>query len=486
MYDNQTPAYTAWSQLNKAMKPQISYSMIKKEAFKKLGVKSMPEFLTAISNDGVNTDTYSKRLLLQAAALDDWDSVWSYVKPHALSLGKGALKMLLTRALGALGSGVGSLIGGDEGINSIDWPGSSNLATSPYKIALIPGTNVDTAGIKHQFPDSSTGSESVSTKAIATVISPETVKYRYSYIESTKTALAVVRSEYNVTSGVNGQFGVTFSTMTCTNTFGLIYDSGFDVTTGIAVGSTVMTSPLSSISTVIDVIRVSAASLQFTPIASLNTAGALTMAYNPRLPSAAPSSTNMAATLSSVQTWPYVTSFNVRTPMRMVATAADSSSDDFVAFNGTTNAGRMVIFASGLPASTSVGRLIVTQNVEFIPSNTYFPVCPVDWPICGPATEAFETYMFTKFPVIQSLDLQDASRIAAAIAKYDTMDFKELTQYLMSLIEGIAPRLYEPHNAPPPVFRPNYARDPEYIGIPNVVAERDAARDALPYYRAQG
>lgn len=499
MYYKKTPAGQAWETLDKQMTPAISYGAVRKAAFEKLGVKNMKDFLHAVTQAGVNPVEHTKRNLLQAAALDDWDSVWSYIKPHAMTLGKGALKLLLTKALGALGGGaVSSLLGGDEGFNPIDWPGGANLATSPYKQSLLPGVNIDTPATKTMIELEPLGSESVSIKAIASVISPETQKFRYAYIESTKTALAVVRAEFNVSTGSNGQFGINFNAYATSASFGNIHDNGFDVTTGLGTSATPMINPIAGLATAaVEVIRISSVSIQFTPIASLNTAGALTMAYNTRTPASAPNATDIKCTLTAVQTWPYVTSFNVRTPMRMIPTASDSSTDDFAVWNAPYTGGRIIVLGSGLPGSTVIGRVIITQNLEFIPTNAYFPICPVDWPYPGPATEQFESYMFTRFPVLQSLDLQDAQRVANALGKYDSLSFRELTSILSDLLAGIVPRLYVPHAHPdslpevPAQIREVLQRswDPEMISMPNNgqlgdMRARQAALDSLPYFRA--
>jgi len=431
----------AVKKIKTAMRSKISMNDVKNAAFLKMGVKNWKEFWNAMETQHVDMRGWSRKDLMIAVALDDWTSIWERIKEPLKNIGKASLKYLLQYGLRALGPT--ALIGGDEGFQSIDWPGSNNPAISPSRISLTPGVNVQQIGIKNAYNVAEVCNETVSGYSIAAVIAPELAKYRYAYIESARVSFGTPVTVVDVFTGSTGNVGFSVSP----NQLGgnpIITYQNIDLTTGVATSATAFPLVISTVTAAFDGIRCSSNSIRWEPVASLNTAGALTFGYQYK--SATPDATNIRTTLTSLQNWPYNTSVNIRTPVRMIGPTNDGVADEMNVYGAAlypTN--RFVMLGSGLPVNTMIGRLTLTLNIEFNAAGNYIPICPADFPYPGPATETFESYMFTKFPILQSLDLQDAQRIATALVAGEKYNFSTLIEVIEQLLSGITPRLYTPH-----------------------------------------
>jgi hypothetical protein len=157
----------------------------------------------------------------------------------------------------------------------------------------------------------------------------------------------------------------------------------------------------------------------------------------------------MGMNLSSQKCQPYVTVFNNKTLCRMIAYFGDTGDDDMVdpavvSSSGSGRTNNFTLFGSGFPASTEVARVVITAIVEFIPTQDFFQICPVDFPYPGPWTEQYESMLVAKYPIIQSLDLVDARKVANAIPAA-TVAPEEVTQAIEAALLGIQPRQYMPH-----------------------------------------
>jgi len=425
----------------------ITQSSIARFALEKAGAKSVAVLRDKLKQDGIDTTALSNQLLEDLVALDDWDSIYQQARDAIKTYGPPVLKFLWhTFVAPKIG------LGGDEGFNSLDWAGNM---TNPYRYTFAPGVNVMGTGLS-----SSTQylgiHDLVSCRSIKAIICPELFKYRYAYSEGQKSAMAVPNAEYSITTNASGSVGVGIMVRNVvvdgtsySQSYITIYNhSTFSVTTGTETTlATNSAGILNGSTSAFDSLRHNVTAFTLLPIASLNTAGAFTWAYNNRN-GTTPTGLDMKATLAQCKTWPYVTSFNNKTSARFLSVYGDGAEDSFVNNSASSfyQNHYMVIFGSGLPASTEVARLLVTSLVEFIPTSSYMPICQMDFADTGPLTEQFETLMYQRWPILQMLDLPDAKRIAESIP--DTpMKYHELFKLLESLVTGIQPREYVPHNA---------------------------------------
>jgi hypothetical protein len=385
--------------------------------------------------------------LLSLIAIDDWSALWSFAKPLLAKHGLDALKWAYDKIRTKL-----KPIGGDEGFNSIDWD-NGNSILGPRRIALAPGVNVSMTGIRNT-EDYKFDLYSINANAIKTTICPELEKHRYTYPDGGKVAFAVPVCEFSVVSSVNGNVGVViWPKLVCGSggisfSYAVIFNAAdFSVQTGSqsTATSTFIPGPMQPNVAMIDSMRVTSTGVQFIPTSSYNTSGSFTMSANPRT-SMVTSTTQIGLNLATQKTQPYVTSFNSKTQARMLGLITDSA-DDMLAPTYPSNPTNqnIILLGSGLPPGVEVGRFVISAMVEFIPNYNYFHMCFIDFPTPGPDTEKFESMMFAKYPILQSLDLVDAKKVATALPS-GTVHYDELYSALTSALTGIQPRAYHSHS----------------------------------------
>lgn len=427
----------------------MNQSSVARFALNKANVPNLAALKKQLRDQNINLAGISNSVLEDLVALDDWSSIWAASKPLIMKYGIPILQHLWqTYVVPKLG------LGGDEGFNSADWAGNT---TNPYRYTFQPGLNVGMKGVSSAM-DYVGIHDLVSTTSIKSIICPELCKYRYTYTEAQRTALAVPSAEYSIVSNASGQVGVGIMIKNVVTTgasysqsYLTIYnDATFSVSTGTQTPSATFNAGLLNGSlTNFDAWRHNVTAVNFLPTASLNTAGAFTLGYNNRFGSASNTATNIGITLSQIKTWPYVTSFNNKTSARFTSVYGDATDDSFVNGNagGYFQSQYMVLLGSGLPASTEVGRLQIQALAEFIPTLGAFPICPVDFPATGPLTEQFESLMYQRWPCVQMLDLPDAKNLVASLP--DTpMKYTELFRILEPHMGAIKPREYVSHSAP--------------------------------------
>lgn len=402
-------------------------------------VKNIDELIKQLKESGVDTDNIPRFKLAELVALDDWGTIFQTLKPFILHYGSKALNHLWERYVKPK---VQSYLGGDQGFNPIDWPVS---VLGPQRMSLSSDMNVlDTRVPHHSF---STSHSLVDPMGIKCLLAPEFCRARYSFIQAQKTALCYTNIEVSVVTSAAGTVGLVYwpDTLTSGST-GYIYNgSDFSVTTG---AQTATASPifgaLASVSG-FQTIRVTACSLTLVPVSSISTAGAYTLAYHNRSGQQA-TATSMNMSLSTSKLLPYSTSFNCRTSARYIRVFGSDAEDVLSTFPLTTNQ-TFYLFGSGLPASTEVCRIIIHTVVEFIPLPAFISICPLAFPQMGPQTEIFESYMFQRCPLLQSLDPEDAKFIIDAIPD-EPVEYEVLAKMVQSLVGNIKPRAYFSHTAP--------------------------------------
>jgi hypothetical protein len=359
--------------------------------------------------------------------------------------GLPALKSLYTKYVRPH---VDKFMGGDEGINSIDW----GAPLAPFRFSPVGGENVDASGIK-PCASQSASFKTVDPYSIKSTVCPELYRHRYSYTETMKTAVAYTIADFSIVSNMSGNVGVVVfplsnsvdGTQYLKSFVSIFNDSTFNPSTGVQTPSAAFSAgPLYSSSASIESLRTTNFSLQLIPTASFNTAGYFTLGYNNRWGATYLSSTSVGSNLAQLKNFPFVTTINTKTYARMINVTGDSADETFTSI-GTGNVHQgFVIIGTGLPAGIEVCRLSLTVTAEFIPSLSGLPICLMDYPRPGPLTENFESMMFMRFPVLQQLTLTDAKRVADTLPDFP-YPFDELFNILGRSLTGITPVSYLPH-----------------------------------------
>ena len=416
-------------------------------AFRKAGVNNYKELLAKLTQMGVSVANIPRNDIIDLVALDDWGAISAFALPMLKKFGLPVLQHLIKTYVKPR---VDKWMGGDEGINSVDWGNS----VGPRRFTPVQGENVEMPGVKSK--SSMSGSFStVDPKSIASTLCPELSKHRYSYLESMRTALAVSTFELSLVSNASGSVGMVYLPLNIFNS-GSTYQTSYvsvynDTTFSVVTGGqtpagTFAAGPLNSASASIDNIRTTNCSIQVIPTASLTTTGSFTLGYNNRMSGIGITSTNTGTTLTQLKNFPFTTSFNSKTSARMINVTGDSQ-DEILVPTGTFNQHQyFVLFGSGLPAGVEVAKIILTATGEFIPNVSALPICVMDYPRPGPMTEQFESMMFMRFPVLQQLDLVDAQRIISSFPD-GPVDFDVFFAHLEEALTGVVPRQYAPHTA---------------------------------------
>lgn len=423
----------------------LTFGAVQRYAFNKAGVSSVKALKKELTRQGISYADVPEHVLIELVALDDWASIARAAWPYIQKYGAPVLSYLYNQYVKPR---VDKWMGGDEGINPADWGG----VLGPRRFTPAMGENMQMSGVRNVQSNVSTYN-TVDGRSIKSMIAPEFCKYRYTFTQMMKTAIATITSEYTVVANATGQVGVLFFPFCPTQTgaaynssYGLIYnDSTFNVTSGTQTPSaTFLAGPLSTLSASVEQIRPTNFALQVIPTASFNSAGSFTLSYKNR--SASPySATSMGTTLAQAKVWPYTTSFNNKTLVRMTTVTGENSDDDFMLFNMGSTYHTFALLGSGLTPSTEACKIVITAIVEFIPTVAAFPICAMDYPAPGPLTEQFESMIYARFPVLQQLDLVDAKRIADGIPESST-NFDVLLSILTELLTGLQPRQYHPHS----------------------------------------
>jgi len=439
---------------------QFKQGDIQSAAFRKMHVKNLREFYAELGRLGIDVTGIDRTKIEELVALDDWGTISSIAMPLIKQYGPSVLQALYKKFLKP---SYDKWMGGDEGLNPADW----GHVLGPSRFTAVNGENVELPGVKSVLTQQASFN-TVDPKSIASTLCTELYKHRYAYTETMKTALANLNGEYSITTNASGQVGVLFAPLLAThdgsnlsNSYITIYnDSTFSVTTG---GQTVATTafragPLSGSSGSISMVRVTNAAIQIIPTASFNTAGAFTLGYQNRWGNFE-TNLSIGTTLAQLKNFPYVTSFNNKVTARMVNVTGDQGDENFAstAAYGTSNQA-FILLGSGLPASTEVCRIVISSVAEFIPKNDALPICIMDFPRPGPLTEQFESMMFTRYPVLQQLDLIDAKRIADSFPDLP-VEFDWFMSHLGYAISGVKPREYVTHIASADIALPNQSME---------------------------
>jgi len=427
----------------------LTFGSVRRMAYNKAqhakNIKELKQHLAAFNID--YSDIPDKQLI-ELVALDNWGTIFKAALPFLIEYGKPILQKLLARYVQPR---IDKFMGGDEGINSLDWGG----VLGPRRFTPVEGENVVIPGVRN-ISFSSSLFNTVDTNSLKSVLCPELHKARYAYTQMMKTSLACTTAEYSITSNANGAVGVSIFPFTqggdgttyLVSIANVYNGSTFNVATGTQTTNASLTAgPLNGSATSMEIARVTNVSLQVIPTASFNTAGAFTLGYQNRWGSSTVSATNMGVTLTQLKMWPYVTSFNNKTIVRMITVSGDSADDEFVSATAGNQRHNFTLIGSGLPASSEVCRLVLTAVVEFIPSPSALPICAMDFPHPGPLTEQFESMMFARFPVLQQLDLIDAKKVIDALPEVST-SYDSLLPILSAALSGVQPRMYAPHTEP--------------------------------------
>lgn len=402
-------------------------------------VNNIDALIKDLKTAGVDVSGIPRFKLAELVALDDWGTIFQTLKPFILHYGSKALSHLWERYVKPK---VQSYLGGDQGFNPIDWPVS---VLGPQRMSLSSDMNALDTRVPHN--SFSTSHSLVDPLGIKCLLAPEFCRARYSFIQAQKTALCYTSMEISVVTSSAGNVGVVYWPDVLTlGTSGYIYNgSDFSVTTGTQTASaSVIQGSLATI-TGLQTLRVTACSMTLVPVSSISTAGAYTLAYHNRSGTNA-NATSMLMNLSTSKLLPFSTSFNCRTSARYIRLFGTDAEDD-LSPSPLTYGQVFYLFGSGLPASTEVCRLIIHTVVEFIPLPAFIAICPLAYPQIGPQTEIFESYMFQRCPLLQSLDPEDAKFVVDAIPD-DPVEYETLAKLLQTLVGNIKPRAYFSHTAP--------------------------------------
>lgn len=385
---------------------------------------------------GVKLEGVTDKQLAELILLDDWGTIAKTVLPFAIKHGVPVLKSLWTKHVAPR---IKRYMGGDEGINPMDWGAPSGMQAQRF----VPGVNVTMPGVKDATHLSSLATD-VSTHSIRSLLCPELYKHRYTTIDTQKTALGSYIVEYELTSSPSGLLGVVLTpgrvVSSSVPSFLDIYnDTTFSVA-GTQIAACVSTSgPFYASQSSIEVYRVTGFSWELKPIASISTTGSYVMGYANRQKQSRNTTTDMGISLANMRLLPYSVSVNNRTNTRMIMVhGASSGETEFVTNSSTFATHQAFIYGVGLPNSTVVAKLQISIVLEFIPSIAAYPLCVTDFPQPGPMTEQFESLIMSRYQVLQSLTLDDARKIAEALPE-QPISYNTLASLLDSLVVGITP-----------------------------------------------
>lgn len=422
-------------------------------ALKKAHVQSVKALRDQLSAAGVDTSTISTNDLLDLVALDDWSTIASVAWPLIKQYGVPMLRHLYSTYVKPK---VDKFMGGDSGVNPADWGfnGQFGSTLGPQKFTPVLGETVEMPGVK---PVSSHASSfnTVDPKSIASVLCPELYKHRYAFSQTQKVALAVTSLEISVSTNAAGAFGLVVYPLNIIGAgnnqlasyFAIFNDATFSVSSGSQTPSSAFApGPLYSAISSIQNARATSTSVVVNPIASFATAGALTLAFDNRNGLSNLTNFTIGSTLSDLKLFPFVTSFNTKTTARMITVSSDATDEDFRA-SGSYVAQKFVLMGSGLPASTEVVRVLVTAVSEFKPAMAALPICPLDYPRSGPLTEQFESMMFMRFPMLQSMDLAEAKQLTDSLPEGPT-PFDTLLELFFRLVAQVKPKAQIMHLSP--------------------------------------
>lgn len=424
---------------------KISQGQVARIALTKTSTKSVKQLKSELLARGVTLEGIDDATLEQLIALDDWGTIFKASLPLIQEFGAPILRKLYTKYVQPK---IDRFMGGDEGINPIDWGSTMN----PYRFTPVMGENVSVPGVK-SVEYMSSSFKCVDPFSVKSTLCPELFRHRYAYTETMKTALATTIADYSIVSSPGGNVAVLIFPLNASvdggsylNSFvSVANDTSFSPTTGTQTPAmTFNAGPFYASASSMDCMHVTNTAVQVVPTASFNTAGYFTLGYANRWSAKNLSNTNIGTTLAQLKAFPYVTTVNTKTTARMINVTGDTIDEMFVSTNTSNTHQVYVLLGTGLPASTEVCRLSIAMVAEFIPAVASLPICVVDYPRPGPLTENFESMIFMRFPVLQQLDLADAKRIADSLPDHPS-PFDDLLSTLGMAVSGITPRQYLPH-----------------------------------------
>jgi hypothetical protein len=410
---------------------QLTRSDVTQYALKKANVNSVKGLLQKLKSEGIDTNQIPRRVLIELVALDDWGTILKTAWPLIQQYGLPILQKLYTKHVQPK---LSKFLGGDEGINPIDW----GHVLSGRNEQFVPGLNMESSAIKSaEIYDCA--ADAVDTRSIVSLLCPEVYQHRYSFLQAQKTALAHTVTEYSVITNSSGSVGMAIYPLSIgsTNAFVTQYNAAdFTVNTGTQTTAyKTQAGPLSGLNNNIEAQRVISCSVRVVPVASYNTAGMFTLGYKNRQ-GIGLFSTSIGVNLSDIKIWPYVQSFNNKTEVRMIMLYGDPSDEDFKTASNVSTTHKFVLLGSGLPGGVEVARVLVDVVTEFIPTTITAAIAPLDFPRPGPMTEQLESLMFARFPVLQSLSMKDAYEVTRGIP-FGTVRFHDFIALFEKLLSGI-------------------------------------------------
>lgn len=416
-------------------------SRLSAAAASKMGIRSasqeavLAEIHSRLQKMGIELPHATKRQLLELVCLDDWGSVLKAAIPYILEYGIPFIQSMWQKYKS------NSQSGGDEGFIPEDWGGPLSKQIQ----AMRPGVNVEIPGVKSMFALSG-AVDAVSTHTIKTVICPELYKHRFTTINTQRTGLGQITFEYALTTNSAGAFGfilypynITQASGSVITAYAVLYnDNTFNPIACIQTPSaSTLAGPLNNVVSNLDEMRLVSFSVEVKPLAALTTTGNFLVAYNNRRV-ATNTTTSMGATYDQLRQFPYAATFNIRSDYRMVGVHGVQSEKDMLAASTyVLNTQQLFLVGTGLAATSTVARVIVTTVFEYIPTVTVYPLVVLDFPQPGVMTEQFESTMFARFPVLQNAELKHARTIATGLPDEPT-SFNHLIDILSQLTSKIS------------------------------------------------
>jgi hypothetical protein len=394
-----------------------------------------------------NLAKVTNRKLRELMALDDWSDMAKVALPYIIKYGAPVVSKLWKKHVQPLHKKWFG--GGDEGLNPIDQPENP---LQPYKEQRIGGLNRFAPGLTH-LPFIG-NSNSVSMHYLKAILCPEMYAHRQSTKYPTKVALATGIFEYSVAADAAGDFGVyVFPVNVVTgfngagsNPFICVLNAGtFDPVTGInGAAPTNVSGPLFS-SAAINRYRPVSAAVQVIPTVSFNTPGNISIGYFQSEPNSTinqvTSNSSPALPRADMANLPFYVTGNNKTTYRMITIPSDRTTDQFY-WNNNNATGQMFeafyILGTGWTPNIGAIKISYTYVIDFVANGPSQPICPSAYPQTGPMTPELIAMVAASFPVIQTLTLSDAKRIAQLLPD-QTVSFEEAHQILGNLLASITP-----------------------------------------------
>lgn len=384
----------------------------------------------------------SNSVLRDLVALDDWSTVWNVAKPMLATYGLPILKDLYKRYVHPK---IQSWVGGDEGLDMRDY---SNDPLRPSKQQYIAGLNKEVPGVTLPRP---TNLNAVSTHYLKSVVCPESYVHRATTKFPQKVSLASATVEYTVSVNSNGDAGIyIFSSANVLTADSLLVANANTFNPDTSTNGASLTKkngPLATSYSSIKMGQLVSSSVTITPIISYNSAGSVRMAYYQRLVCSGEATYGTPTiTPNDLAVAPFYVTGNARNVYRMISVPSDTTADGFSTqlnvFGTSTSYSADDVYCvllTGFAASVPAVKVTWTAVLSFIPNNSAIPICPMAYPQSGPMSNEAIQAMFGRFPVIQSLTLNDAKKLATALPDYP-ISFEECEQVISATGKTFKPR----------------------------------------------